>query len=263
MEVRRDSSLQETQKPQAKTKFGHTMSTYQQTACCTWRRFSRSWDKDMVSVRWIEWRTSMWTQLYGVYFCLALFKLQFSLVKITQKVCDLPTINPRNLWDSCIKWPRSWSLTRLQPQKPTSFLAQCHVWEVSVLNQSKAWESKIKWCLESRSFGDLDRIDGEPMEFEWKNHQDSPHWEFSTRFKRWWLNQSVNLSNSKEGSSSCQRTMTLIGENEETEKIVLPICSQSYWVCSKIHARTLVISGAWIVEATVRNPCHQTWWRVG
>ena len=42
----------------------------------------------------------------------------------------------------------------------------------------------------------------------------------STRFKRWWLNQSVNWSNPKEGSSSCQCT-TLIGKTEETEKIVL------------------------------------------
>ena len=45
--------------------------------------------------------------------------------------------------------------------------------------------------------------------------QDSPHWEFSTRSKRpWFLNSSVHLSNSKEGSSSCQCTMTLVGENE-------------------------------------------------
>ena len=33
----------------------------------------------------------------------------------------------------------------------------------------KAWESKIKWLMESRYFKVLDRIDGEPMEFEWKN----------------------------------------------------------------------------------------------
>ena len=28
--------------PKAVTKFGHTISIYRQTACCTWRRFSRS-----------------------------------------------------------------------------------------------------------------------------------------------------------------------------------------------------------------------------
>ena len=40
-------------------------------------------------------------------------------------------------------------------------------------------------------------------------------------------------------------------------------CSQSYWVCSKIHARTLVVSGALIREEMLRNPCQQIWWRTG
>ena len=33
----------------------------------------------------------------------------------------------------------------------------------------KAWKDKIKWYLETRYLKELDRIDGEPMEFEWKN----------------------------------------------------------------------------------------------
>ena len=33
----------------------------------------------------------------------------------------------------------------------------------------KARESKINWFLETRYLKDLDRIDGEPMEFEWTN----------------------------------------------------------------------------------------------
>ena len=56
--------------------------------------------------------------------------------------------------------------------------------------------------------------------------QESLHWELSTRFKRRWLNQSVNQSNSKEGSSSCHCTMTLIGQNEEMKNIVLPTLSE-------------------------------------
>ena len=34
---------------------------------------------------------------------------------------------------------------------------------------AQAWKYKIKWHLETRYLKDLDRIDGEPMEFEWKN----------------------------------------------------------------------------------------------
>ena len=33
----------------------------------------------------------------------------------------------------------------------------------------QAWKDKIKWYLETRYLKDLDRIDGEPMEFEWKH----------------------------------------------------------------------------------------------
>ena len=48
----------------------------------------------------------------------------------------------------------------------------------------QAWKEKIKWYLETRDLKELDRIDGEHMEFEWKISQDSLHWEFSMRFKR-------------------------------------------------------------------------------
>ena len=45
----------------------------------------------------------------------------------------------------------------------------------------EAWESRIKRFLETRSLKDLDRIDGEPIEFEWKTFPGFTH---STRLKR-------------------------------------------------------------------------------
>ena len=42
-------------------------------------------------------------------------------------------------------------------------------WDASVQNQFKLGKSKIKCFVESRYFRVLDRIDGEPMEFEWTN----------------------------------------------------------------------------------------------
>ena len=33
----------------------------------------------------------------------------------------------------------------------------------------QSWKDKIKWYLETRYLKELDRIDGESMEFEWKN----------------------------------------------------------------------------------------------
>ena len=177
-------------------------------------------------------------QMKNLYFCLSLFKPQFILEQTIRRICDLPGINPRNHWDSYFKWLIGCSsscgerrlcwlteLFTLQLPKPTSFLTQCHVWEVSVLNQSKHGKAGTIGFWK-RYFKDLDRIDGEPMEFEWKPSHDSLHCRFSTRFKSWWLNQSVNLSNSQEGSSSCQCAMTLMGENKETKEIVLRMLSE-------------------------------------
>ena len=48
----------------------------------------------------------------------------------------------------------------------------------------EAWKDRIKWFWETRYLKDLDRIDGEQMEFEWKISPDSLHVEFSHRFKR-------------------------------------------------------------------------------
>ena len=90
-------------------------------------------------------------------------KLNTDLTEIT----GLTTID----WQQRM-WRETTLLTELfssQLQKPTSFLTRCYVWESSVLDQSKAWERKIKWFLETRYFKELDRIDGEHMEFEWKN----------------------------------------------------------------------------------------------
>ena len=32
----------------------------------------------------------------------------------------------------------------------------------------QAWKDKIKWYLETRYLKELDQIDGQPLEFEWK-----------------------------------------------------------------------------------------------
>ena len=146
------------------------------------------------------------------------------------------------------KWLRGWSLTRpklldLQPLIGSSLCGErrfCYLAELfnlqlpkttffseSVLclggisdEPVKAWESRIKWV-----FGNTLSTENKWSSSE-KILQDSLHCEFSTRLKRWWLNQSVNQSNLKEGTSSCQCTMTLIGKNDETKTIVLRMFSE-------------------------------------
>ena len=126
-------------------------------------------------------------------------------------------------------------LLRLRMPKPMSSPTRCSVWEAWETNRSKP----------DRYLKDLNRIDGERMEFEWKYSQDSLRWASSKRFKNLWQNHSVNLSSSKTGSSSCQCTTTLYGENKETQTNRIKF-SYSCELCSQIPARTLVTSDAWI-----------------
>ena len=48
-----------------------------------------------------------------------------------------------------------------------SFLTQCYVWVVSVTDQWKPGKTWSNGMLETCYLKDLNRIDGEPMEFEW------------------------------------------------------------------------------------------------
>ena len=47
----------------------------------------------------------------------------------------------------------------------------------------KRMEEKIAWFMNASQCRELDRIDGEPMEFEWKISQDSQQCRFSPRSK--------------------------------------------------------------------------------
>ena len=126
----------------------------------------------------------------------------------------------------------------------------CSVWNCqnlrlflvsAVFGRYQYWTSQSLWKQDQMVLGNTlsQRLGSVRVE---TSSQDSPHREFSTRFKRWWLNQSVNKTR-KQRKLYCE-------------------CSQSFWVCSKIHARTMVVSRAWIREEMVRNPCQQTGWRM-
>ena len=104
--------------------------------------------------------------------------LHCSLTAVCGCVCDQPRINPRHFGDSYFKWLRGWSLIRqklldwqrligsslcaerrvcwltelfsLQLPKPTSFSDSVQCLRGISTEPVKAWESKIKWFLETR-----------------------------------------------------------------------------------------------------------------
>ena len=282
---------QETQEPKAMTKIGHTISRLQQITCCTWRRSSRSWDKDTVAVRRIKWKTSMWTQRYRVYLCLSLFKLQFifgkdysenlrstknqplkSLRQIFQVTERLIKDQTESTGLTTIDWQQPmWRETTLLNDKAVQFAtAKTYVFSDSVLclggisdEPVKACKSRIKLFLETRCLKDLDRIGGEPMEFDWENLLG-----FTTLGI---LDEIQNMmTESKSEPEQFKGRIIFMSMHNDIDwtkrgkkKYCVANALKNCWVCSKIHARTSVASGAWIREEMVQNPCQQTGWRMG
>ena len=96
-----------------------------------------------------------------------LFQMAETLITDQTEITGLTTID----WKQPI-WKETTLLTNRAVQFAT---AKTYVFSDSVLclggisdDPVQAWESRIKWFLETRYLQDLDRIDGEPMEFEWK-----------------------------------------------------------------------------------------------
>ena len=128
-------------------------------------------------------------------FCLSLFKLQFIFGEDYTENLRSTKNQPLKSLRQFFKWLGGWSRIRQKlldwPRLTGSSLfwttllsdravqfatANTYAFPDSVLclggisdEPGKAWESRIKWFLETRCLKDLDRIDGESMEFEWKN----------------------------------------------------------------------------------------------
>ena len=139
----------------------------------------------------------MWTQLYGVNLSRSLFKLKSILVKAIQKICHLPRKSTQEIFETVISsdwevdhgsdrncWTDHDWLAAACVERETTLLtdravqfatAKTCVFSDSVLclggistELVEAWESRITRFLETRYLKDLDRIDGEPMDFEWR-----------------------------------------------------------------------------------------------
>ena len=94
-----------------------------------------------------------------------LFKVTERLIADQTEITGLTTID----WQQPM-----WRETTLSTDRAVQFAtAKTCVFSDSGIRDEpvKACESRIKWSLETRYLKDLDRIDGEPMEFEWKNVQ--------------------------------------------------------------------------------------------
>ena len=123
------------------------------------------------------------------------------------------------IWGGCRQAYCTVELIKMPLPKSTSFPIRCCVWEeweTILLNPGRDKLNGIRTIVISKIWIEST---GSRWNASGRFSQDSLQWEFSTRFKRWWRNKGVNLSNFKEGSSPCQCAMTLSGEHWKMKKI--------------------------------------------
>ena len=149
-----------------------------------------------------------------------LFHVTRKLIKDQTDISGLTTINYKEpTWRSTnLLCDKAIGITNVK----TNVFADSVLCLWSVSDQPvEAWKNKIKWYLENRYLKDLNRIDGEPMEFEWKIFPGFTTLGILEEIRKFMTELQCELeSSSKEGSSSCQCTTTLYEENEETQKNV-------------------------------------------
>ena len=96
-----------------------------------------------------------------------LFRTTEKLITDQKEITCIPVID----WNQPM-----WIATTLFSDRAVQFTKfQTYVFADSVLclegkstEQVQAWKDEIEWYLETRYPKDVDRIDGDPMEFEWK-----------------------------------------------------------------------------------------------
>ena len=97
-----------------------------------------------------------------------MFDISTKLVSEQDEISGLETIGWENHSWKYLSLIGDERVINLQRPRSTSFRILC-----CVLVRFCAWEDRLGWLKSSPKYRNFDRIDGEPMEFEWNISQDS------------------------------------------------------------------------------------------
>ena len=124
-----------------------------------------------------------------------------------------------------------------------------------------AWEQRLEWFKSTPEYRTLDRIDGEPMEFEWNIFPGFNTLQLSQEVQELLLRLNETPENLQEGSSSC-RCSTTSHRNKRQHDRMRVKCSTRFSICKKIWSRTMVISRSWFREKwySIREDSPQGEW---
>ena len=79
-----------------------------------------------------------------------------------------------------------------------------------------AWEQRLEWFKSTPEYRNLDRIDGEPMEFEWNGFPGFNTLQLCQEVQGLLLRLNETPENLQEGSSSCRCSTTSHGDQKTT-----------------------------------------------
>ena len=82
-------------------------------------------------------------------------------------------------------------------------------------NPVESWKKQFQWYSDNDYFSELNRTDGQTMEFEWKIFPAFTTVGILNEIQQMMENYSVNQRTSQAGSSSCQCSTTLYGMQKE------------------------------------------------
>ena len=126
-----------------------------------------------------------------------------------------------------------------------------------------AWKEKIDWFMKSSQCRELDRIDGEPMEFEWRNFTGFTTLQILAGIQ----NMMAEIQCEPEQFPRWIILMSMYNDIVWGEKGNAQLCIAKSQIVAdyakKIRERTLVVSWSWIRQEIVRNSPVQTEWKMG
>ena len=118
------------------------------------------------------------------------------------------------------------------------------------LGTTERWKGQLEGLRLWSSYQDAVGIDGEAIEFEWDKFPRILNIVyFLKRSKKTWRERTFNPKSSRTGSSSCQCSMSLIGQKEGMMRNLE--CRKIQGLLEEILARTLDVSGSWIGQDVV------------
>ena len=109
---------------------------------------------------------------------------------------------------------------------------------------NEAWEQRLGWIKSSEKYRNFDRIDGEPMEFEWIIFPSFNTLQLSEEVKSLLhrLGETPEISQGEFIYVDVQRHFLWINKQR---KRVSGKCQTRIFVCKKIWKRTMVIHWSW------------------